>query len=413
MKGVFIIIDGLGGADNKRFDGKTCLEAANTPNLDFFATRGKLGYMYPVKPAFVPESDEALVSIFGNDLLTSTRGQLEALGAGLSLKRGDLALRVNFATIDSLERGNILDRRVARTLTTNEAQSLSEALNKIKMPCKFEFKPTLHHRGVLVFRGGFSDNITGNDITYSKGRSRDVDKINLCRALDDEENSKYTAKLVNEFLSKAFDVLNTHPVNMKRRESALLPANYLMVRGAGVEKPRLKQYKKWVSFTYSPLEKGFAQACGMKNSSFSYPKLKNLDAYKNLYDGLRKACKSAVKFLKKNHKKAEYAYIHFKEVDSPGHDNKPLEKKEMIEYIDRTFFKFLREFAPPKKIKVLVSADHSTPCKLKGHSASPVPVLLYDFGIPKEKKFNEKEAKKGELGAINGKDLLKKVGFKR
>jgi 2,3-bisphosphoglycerate-independent phosphoglycerate mutase len=79
--------------------------------------------------------------------------------------------------------------------------------------------------------------------------------------------------------------------------------------------------------------------------------------------------------------------------------------------LDKTFFKFLRKIAPPNKIKVVVTGDHSTPCKLKNHSADPVPVLFYNFGIPQEKKFNESEARKGKLGKILGKDLFKKVGF--
>ena len=62
-------------------------------------------------------------------------------------------------------------------------------------------------------------------------------------------------------------------------------------------------------------------------------------------------------------------------------------------------------------IKVVITADHSTPCKLKSHSADPVPVLFYNGSIPKEKKFNENEARKGNLGRINGKELLAKVKF--
>ena len=122
MKGILVILDGLGDLPNNQLGGKTPLEAAKTPNMDFLATRGELGFMYPVKPGFVPESDEAIVSIFNNNLISSTRGQLEAKGTGLNLTRGDLALRVNFATIDSLEKGNILDRRAGRNLTTEEAE---------------------------------------------------------------------------------------------------------------------------------------------------------------------------------------------------------------------------------------------------------------------------------------------------
>ena len=108
----------------------------------------------------------------------------------------------------------------------------------------------------------------------------------------------------------------------------------------------------------------------------------------------------------------DYAYIHIKETDSPGHDNKPFVKKEMIEYIDKTLFKFLRKIAPPNKISVLVTGDHSTPCKLKSHSADPVPVLFYNHGeIPEAKRFNEKEARKGRLGRFVGEEMLKEVGF--
>ena len=112
----------------------------------------------------------------------------------------------------------------------------------------------------------------------------------------------------------------------------------------------------------------------------------------------------------------------------------------MIEHIDKTLFKFLKDFAPPKKIKIVVTADHSTPSKLKAHSADPVPVLLYNAKPPKSKgrittflktagkkipislkknpeekekgeKFCEKNARRGSLGGMNGKEFLEKVGF--
>lgn len=413
MKGILVIIDGLGDLPTSQLGDKTPLEAAHTPNLNFLAARGEMGYMYSVKPTFVPESDEAVISIFGNDLISSSRGQLETIGSDVKLTRGDLALRANFATIDSYKDKNILDRRVGRTLTTAEAFALAKDLNnKIKLPCKFLFKPTIQHRGVLVFRGGFSDNISGNDLVYSQGKAHSVDKIGICKPLDDDENSQYTANIVNEFLEKANEILESHPVNEARKKRGLMPANFLLIRGAGIEPPKLKNYRKWISVAYMPLEIGISKQSGMKNFSFEYPKLKDLDVYKNLYDALAQACKFSIKVLWKNRNKADYAYIHIKETDLPGHDNKPLEKKMMIEYLDKTLFDFLRKFAPPNKIKVVVTADHSTPCKLKAHSADPVPVLLYNlYPVPKEVKFCEKEARKGKLGRILGNELLGKVGF--
>ncbi len=412
MKGILVIIDGMGDLPNKQLGDKTPLEAANMPNANFLASRGELGYMYSVKPSFIPESDEAIVSIFGNELVSSTRGQLEARGTDLKLVRGDLALRANFATIDSYQNGNIIDRRAGRNLSTFEAEILARALNKnIKLTVDFIFKPTIGHRGVLVFKGGFSDNISGNDSVYLQGMNRVSDKISACKPLDEEDNSQYTANIVNEFLEKAYEVLKHHPINEERRRKGLLPANFLLVRGAGIEAPKLKLYRKWVSAAYMPLEIGFSRVCGMKTYSFDYPKLKGIDVYSNLREGLMKGCKFAISVLKRNRKTADYAYIHIKETDLPGHDNKPIEKKEMLEYIDKTLFNFLRRFAPPNNIKVVITADHSTPCKNKAHSADPVPVLFYNSSIPKEKKFTETEARKGKLGRIDGKELLGKVGF--
>ena len=183
-----------------------------------------------------------------------------------------------------------------------------------------------------VLRGGFSDNLSGNDITYLKGKSGQTDKIISIKPLDDDENSQYTANILNGFLEKVFEVLDKHPVNEERRKKGLLPANYLMLRGAGIETPKLKFYKKWMAVVYMPLEIGFARSCGMKVFSFIYPPLRGLDVYKNLHEGLEKACRLSIKALRRNYKKHDYAYIHIKETDLPGHDNKPFEKKEMFEY---------------------------------------------------------------------------------
>jgi len=407
MKGIFVILDGIGDLPNSALGDKTPLEVANMPNLNFFAARSEMGYFYTVKPGYVPGSDEAIVSIFGNELISSTRGQLEAKGAGFKLTRGDLAWRANFATIDSLDKGNLLDRRCGRTLTTAEAEILTKAVNKIEMPFKFEFRNTVQHRGALVFMGGFSDNITSNDPHPFTGKFRKI------KPLDDEENSQYTSNVMNEFLEKVFHVLDKHPVNEERRRKGLMPANYFVVRGAGIEIPKLKRYKNWISPSYMPLEIGFSELSGMKTVSFNYPKLKKLDVYENVHEGLAKACKFAIKTIKKNYKNFDYVYVHLKETDLPGHDNKPFEKKNMLEEIDKIFFKFLKRFAPPKGIKIVVTADHSTPCKLKEHSADPVPVLFYNNSIPKERKFSEKEARKGSLGRMVAGELLKKVGFSR
>lgn len=406
-----VIVDGMAGLPHRQLNDKTCLESAEMPNLAFLATRGQIGHMYPVRPNFVPEADQALVSIFGNEPSESSRGWLEVVGAEVKLTRGDLALRVNFATIDSQDRGNILDRRVGRMLKTSEVEELTRAIAKIELPVKFLFVPTTGHRAVLVLKGGFSSNISTNDTIYSHGKILKKDKINFIKPYDEDENAQYTANVVNEFLDRAHEVLEEHPINLERKRKGLLPANYLLVRGPSMEAPKLKPYKKWVAAVYSPMEIGFAKLSGMKVYSFDYPKFKDLDSYKTLHEALAKGCKNAIKTIRKSMRREDYVYIHLNEPDLAGHDNKPLEKKAMLEYIDKTLFKFLRKIAPYRKIPILITSNHATPCKLKDHTADSVPVIFYNNSLPEAKEFHERAARLGKLGSVRGGELLKRAGF--
>ncbi len=412
MKKILVILDGAAGLPHKFLGNKTSLESAETPNLDFFAKNGKMGYMYPIDEKTIPGSDNSLISLFGNDFKKCKRGVYEAIGSGIELKRGDIAFRVNFGTIDNLKNKIVLDRRAGRTLTTKEAGLLAKSLNeKIKLPCKFEFKSTIQHRGVLVLRGGFSDNISNVDPEWSPGS---VNKFRFAVPFDDDENSKYTANVLNDFLFQAYNLLQNHFVNKIRKKKGLLPANFVFSRGGGIEKPRLKQYRTWMSINPMPLEIGISKLSSMKVFSFPYPDLKKIDVYSTLYEGLNKSIKFAIKTIKKQHKHYNGCYLQFKETDIPGHDNKPHEKKKMIELIDKKFFGFLKNFSEKENIKIVITCDHSTPCKLKSHSAHPVPVLVYD-GKEKDKtkRFTEKESKKGSLGKMFGRDFIQKTGLNR
>jgi len=415
MKGVLVILDGIGDRPSSKLNGGTPLQSAEKPNLDAMAERGRQGYLYPISDKVAPESDTAIVAILGNNPNLSARGVFEALGAGIEIKRGDLALRTNFATIDNLKNNKVIDRRAGRTLSTKEAKILGKEIDTIFSPRKFVFQPTVHHRGVLVLRGGFSDNITNTDPAYmKKGGFQYAEKFKFSKPLDEDENSQYTANIVNDIIEQSFKKLDSHPINEERRKKGLFPANIILTRDPGVEVPKLNKMRRWMAVQYMPLEIGICKVAGMQVFSFPYPDLKGIDVYKNLYNGLDKAMKFAIKTLKKQHKNFDYAYLHFKETDIPGHDNKPQEKKNMIEVIDKKFFSFLKKFAEKNNIKVVVTADHSTPCSLKAHSSDPVPVLVFD---PKEKKkdegvgFSEKQSRKGKLGRMTGKNFLKKVGL--
>jgi 2,3-bisphosphoglycerate-independent phosphoglycerate mutase len=415
LKRIVIVLDGMADLPNDKLGGKTPLEAANKPNLNEIALKSKLGYMYPVSEEYAPESDTAVVALLGNNPNISSRAQFEALGYGVKLKRGDLVLRANFGTVDTLENRKMLDRRAGRTLTTNEARELAKTLNKdIKLPVKFQFIPTVQHRGLLVFYGGLSDNITNTDTyVHEKGKILVKDCFDWSRSLDEEENTEFSANLVNSFVSQACKILLPHPINKLRIKKGMLPANIILTRDAGVELPVLNKFRGAMAIVNMPLEKGIAKASGMDIFHSEYPEMKGFDVYENLTQGLDEMIKFSIKTLKKEKDNYGFCYIHFKETDVPGHDNKPIEKKTFIEHLDKNFFSFLKEYALKNDVKFLITCDHSTPCKMKTHTSDPVPVLLYDPLQDKSDKleFGETNCKNGSLGKFYGRQLLKKVGF--
>ena len=368
-----MILDGVADLPCKALNEKTPLEAAETPNLNEIASKSRIDYCYTVKEGYVPESDAGVISLLGYDIVHEKRGSLEAVGVGVKLRNGDLALRCNFATVDSLDDKycNILDRRAGRTLTTREAELLAKEINEnVTLPFPFKFIPAVQHRGVLVIRGGFSDNITKVDATENG-------KLVWAKPLDDEEDSKLAADLINMFVRRSHEVLDKHPINLERVRKGLFSANILLCRGAGNEVPRFKKLKgKWVAAGYMPLEIGIAKATGMEVHPISYPKLKGIDVYENLYEGLKKDIKHSIKMIRKYRKKADYFYIHIKATDIPGHDGKPYDKVKMIEMVDKRLFSYLRKIL--KDERLIVTADHTTACSKKAHTADPVPVLVSD-----------------------------------
>ena len=129
MKKILVILDGAAGLPHKVFAGKTPLEVAQMPNLNWLAENGKMGYMYPIDKKTVPGSDNSLISIFGNDSKECKRGVYGAIGAGIELKRGVIAFRCNFGTIDNLKTKKVIDRRAGRTLSTKALSSPSISAN--------------------------------------------------------------------------------------------------------------------------------------------------------------------------------------------------------------------------------------------------------------------------------------------
>ncbi|MFW5902307.1 MAG: phosphoglycerate mutase, partial [archaeon] len=265
---LFTVLDGAAGIPDPEHNGKTALEAAETPALDKVARNSAAGMM-TVIPGTAPESDSAVLALLGYDpeKYYTGRGPLEAMGTDIGYQDGDLALRCNFATIK--DKGeNLLDRRVARTLTKKEAKKLERVINQeVELKgAEFEFKATQQHRGILIVKNKdnnqLSPNITNTDPAYGRkglisiAKEEYDSKIQKCRAMEPE--AKKTAQIINEFTEKTIKALKETEVNKKRREEEKLEANAIIMRDAGTKKPNLpnieKKYGlKWTLLANMPL----------------------------------------------------------------------------------------------------------------------------------------------------------------
>ncbi|MCW4009356.1 MAG: alkaline phosphatase family protein [Candidatus Bathyarchaeota archaeon] len=419
MKLLYIVIDGMGDLPHKDINNQTPLEAAKTPNLDELARNGKTGLMYSVRKGVAPESDVAVISLLGYDPFkySTGRGIIEAVGAGVNLKNGDLALRCNFATLG--EGTELLDRRVARTLSTEEAIELRKAANKeIKLtshPAEFEFENTLGHRAILVIKNKnkpLSSKITNTDPAYSIVNGLGVAEttvdmhLKTCLPLDDSEEAQISADLVNEFTEKTHELWENHPINKTRAAEGKLKANVVLARDAGSQLPNFFSINERYGVDFAALadmhaESGIAKLAGMQSSLLPPPT-----------GDLQKDCELRVNRLLEIMPKHDCFYIHLKGPDEPGHDGNCRKKTDVISAIDKYFFGELLPKLDLKDVLFCVTADHATPCILKVHSDTPVPVLLSGGPITDEptSKFSEKSCAKGSLGTLDyGYQLMPKL----
>lgn len=414
---LYVVLDGLGDLPIKELNNKTPLEAALTVNMDRLAQQGRTGLVYPVGKGIAPESDIAVISLLGYDAhrYYTGRGPLEAFAEGLSVNDGNLALRVNFATAAG-DGKTIQDRRVGRSLTAEEATLLAKEINsKIALSsATFEFKNTIGHRGILVIRGmrsRLSGWVTNTDPAYDRHGVFGIAKEKFENYLveshpmpgyEDLNEAKEAAALLNEFTQKSHEVLNNSAVNKKRVAENKIPANIILSRDAGDHLPKFPKIGilynvKFGSFVEMPVEKGIALLTGIDIINVPSP-----TGHADVDYGIW--AKVALDSIKK------YGgiYVHIKGPDEPAHDGNFIKKKEVIEAIDKFFFANLLPDIDKNNTILAVTADHSTVCAVKAHTADPVPLVIWGGGIAADGSlsFSEKSCRLGSLGEIKGQEIM-------
>jgi 2,3-bisphosphoglycerate-independent phosphoglycerate mutase len=359
--------------------------------MDELAGKGECGIMDPIAPGIRAGSDTAHLALLGYDpySIYTGRGPFEAMGIGMEVKEGDIAFRCNFATVD--ENFIVVDRRAGRI--EEGTKELAEALNGIKIEDVTCFiKESVAHRAALILRGkDLGERISDID------PHREGEKIK--ESIDLDGKSEKTARILNKFVKKSYEILKEHPLNLERIKKGKNPANIILPRGGGAA-PSLENFQKKYNLKSAcivevGLIKGIARYIGMDVIDVE----KSTGGLDTDVFSLGDALISAVKNY-------DFILFNIKGCDVAGHDGNFKAKVEFIEKIDSMIGYILKHL--PDDLYLCFTADHSTPVSVKDHSGDPVPIVFAGPGVRRDdvKKFDERSTTKGGIGRIRGKDVL-------
>lgn len=392
-----MLIDGLGDVSIPRFGYKSPLQAAKIPNLDAIASAGVNGLMDPVEVGLGCGSDTAHLSLMGYDprVYYRGRGAFESMGAGLAMSPGDIAFKSNFATLDE-KTGVVTSRRADRHFE-EEGPILCAALDKMKLPSFPEYEvrvryATEHRCGVVVKGPKLSGNISGTDPL------KDNRLLLKAQALDDTEEAKHTATVVNELSKEISKILISHPLNEKRASEGKNIANIVLLRGCGIRievpafeknhglRPCMVAPTKIIAGLGLSLGIDILEASGATGDYRTLLTSKAM-AIANALSAPIKTCPNVFVPGEDEHKPGlsdgyDFGFLHIKAIDDAGHDKASVFKVKGLEAVDKAIGQLARllweveSTGGEYQFSICVTGDHSTPVEYGDHSFEPVPFTL-------------------------------------
>jgi len=361
MKYVVLLGDGMSDQAIKGLDGKTPLQAAKTPNMDFMARRGVLGLAQTVPKGYPPGSDVANLSMFGYDpvLCYTGRSPLEAASMGVALGPDDVAFRINLVHLEARGGRLTMDDYSAGHISSADGRELVEELQRQLGNDEFSFHAGVSYRHLLVWHGGRTQvkatpphDITGQDIISY---------------LPQGEESE---KLIN-LMNSSQMIFHNHPQFKRRCEKGETPANSIWPWGQGK----------------APAMDGFAARFGLTGAVISAVDLiKGIGVYAGLDiievpgatgyldTNFRGKVAAALEALRER----DFVFVHVEAPDEASHSGKLADKLQAIECFDEQVvgpvLEGIRQFG---EYRILCAPDHPTPVELGTHTSDPVPFVIY------------------------------------
>jgi len=386
MKYIVLVGDGMADYPLEELNGKTPLQAARTPNMDFIASNGKNGVVRTVPRGMAPGSDVANLSILGYDprKYYPGRGPLEAASMGVSLGKGEVAFRCNLVTVKN---GVLIDYSAGH-ISSEEARTLIEYLDE-KLDGNARFYPGVSYRHILVLKGGEDAACTPpHDI--------------VGRSIEEYLPMDRDAEILRRLMHDSAHLLECHEVNEKRKREGKNPANMIWPWGPG-RSPNMPSFEEKFGVRGSviaavDLIKGIGKCIGLKVID-----VPGATGYLDTnYEG-------KADYALKSLANRDFCFVHVEAPDEAGHSGDMEAKIKAIENFDeKVVGRVLRGLKRYDKYRIMVLPDHPTPISIRTHTCDEVPFAIFSPSDATDdvKAFDESSARKGALGAVEGKELM-------
>ena len=396
-KTVLILTDGMADEPIAELGGKTPIEFADTPNMDYIAREGACGIFRSLPEGYPTSSDVANMSVMGYDPAKyySGRGPLEALSQGIEMGSNDVAWRCNLVFVD----GDILVDYSAGHLDNTVARKLITDLGKEFNCADFTFYPGVSYRNILITHGkGFTDKVIYEKPDDSQGKRLST---LLLKADDDSAESQRTVKRLNTLMRETRSFLTSHPLNNNEQK----PANMIWLWSPG-KRPNLPRFVDKYRGVQGAIISAVDVIFGLgKCAGMNIIKVPGATGFIDTnYEGKADA---AVKALN-NH---DFVYLHVEAADECSHMGDLQLKLKAIEDIDKRLIGRLRDQLGERPVTLAVLPDHPVPIRLRVHTRDPVPVAICGPHISKDhcQHYSERIAKNGALGRLEGDKLMKLI----
>lgn len=397
MKYLIILGDGMADEPIAKLGNKTILQAANIPTMDMLAKKGKNGLLVTVPDGFHPGSEIANLTVMGYDVakVFEGRGSLEAASIGVEIEPGEMAMRCNIICV---ENGKIKNHSAGH-ISNEEAYELVDFLERELGSDVVSFHKGISYRHLLKVKGGNKH--------VSCTPPHDVPGTPYADVMvkADCKEAEETANLLNDLILRSQKLLESHPINIKRKAEGKDPANSIWPWSAGY-KPQMKT----LSESYGLKRGAVISAVDLIKGIGVYAGLKPIEVegatglYDTNYEGKVKATIDA---LREN----DFVYLHIEASDEAGHEGNVDLKLKTVEYLEnrvvKPIFEEVSKWDEPVAIAIL--PDHPTPCRIKTHVADAVPFLIYKPGGEADavERYDEDSAKKGSLGTLTGDEFMR------